>query len=378
LSSFQIGLGWFPEEAYGVNRVYYNLVRHLPQVGVQVCGLVTGSSRVEQDSGQQVRAYAPPTAPLLVRWRALRRESRKVLAEQRPDLVASHVALYTFPLLDLTRSYPLVIHFHGPWALEGQVEVGRRLVANAKATLERVVYRRGACCIVLSHAFGKILHQHYGVPRERIRRIPGGVEVRRFATDLTRREAKERLGWPQDRPVVFTLRRLARRMGLEDLVSAMKEVRRWVPEVLLLIAGKGALAAELAAQVESQGLQNNVRLLGFLPDEDLPLAYRGADLSILPTVALEGFGLPAAESLAAGTPVLVTPVGGLPEVVSDLSSELVLPGTGAGPIAEALGAALSGAMTLPDAAACRDYARTRYDWTVVAAQIREVYSEAYK
>jgi len=93
-------------------------------------------------------------------------------------------------------------------------------------------------------------------------------------------------------------------------------------------------------------------------------------------VALEGFGLAAVESLAAGTPVLVTPVGGLPEAVTALSPELVLPGTGAQALADGIGAALRGQLRLPDADACRDYARTHFDLPVIATQVAHVYREA--
>jgi glycosyltransferase involved in cell wall biosynthesis len=165
-------------------------------------------------------------------------------------------------------------------------------------------------------------------------------------------------------------------MGLEDLISAVKEARKRVPEVLLLIAGKGALHAELSALIRSLGLEENVRLLGFLADRELPLAYRAADLTVVPTVVLEGFGLVVVESLAAGTPVLVTPVGGLPEVIRDLSPDLVLPAAGANPLGEGLVAALSGGLVLPSAAACQAYARDRYDWPVIAARVRDVYLEA--
>jgi glycosyltransferase involved in cell wall biosynthesis len=105
----------------------------------------------------------------------------------------------------------------------------------------------------------------------------------------------------------------------------MRTVRRIHPEVLLLIAGKGPLHDALSARIEDLGLQRHVRLLGYVPDADLALAYRAADLSVVPTVALEGFGLITVESLAAGTPVLVTPVGGLPETVQALAPNLILP-----------------------------------------------------
>lgn len=358
--------------------MFYELFLHLPSSGVAARGLVTGSDQVALDSGDAVRAFAEPDAPLTSRGLALRRELQRMIQERRPDLVAAHFALYTFPVLDQMRAYPLVFHFHGPWALEGRFEGMSSLNVRAKALLEQVVYRRADRCIVLSDSFRDILHEHYGVPLERIHRIPGGVNVDQYDTGLTREEARERLGWPQDRPIVFAARRLVRRMGLEGLISAMSEVRRRIPEVLLLIAGKGALSGELEDQVNSLSLQNNVRLLGFVPDEDLPAAYRAADLSIMPTVALEGFGLVAVESLAAGTPVLVTPVGGLPEVVKELSVDLILPGSGVADLAKGLEAALSGSLTLPNAEVCRNYVRSRFDWPVIAAQTRDVYAEALR
>jgi glycosyltransferase involved in cell wall biosynthesis len=167
-------------------------------------------------------------------------------------------------------------------------------------------------------------------------------------------------------------------MGLESLIEAIKEVRGRVPEILLLIGGRGRLSKELSARVLSLGLEEHVRFLGFVSDEQLPLAYRAADLTVVPTMALEGFGLIAAESLAAGTPTLVTPVGGLPEVVRDLSPALVLPGTGIRSLAEGIGAALTGELSLPSEDTCQNYSRSRYDWPVIAARVREVYEEALR
>ena len=119
-----------------------------------------------------------------------------------------------------------------------------------------------------------------------------------------------------------------------------------------------------------------MRFLGFGADQELPAAYRAADLTVVPSVAAEGFGLIVVESLADGTPVLVTPVGGLPEVVRELSPEMVLPATGACSLAEGLTTALAGELALPDSEAARTYARARYDWPVVAACVRDVYLEA--
>ena len=377
LDVLQLGMGWLPEQAgNGLDRMYHNLVRTLPSVGVAVQGLVTGSGAVHNTSGGAVQAFASDTAPLISRLSAVRRHTRATLRTHDTDLVAAHFALYAAPILDLLEDRPLVVHFHGPWALESGTEGDSGLRTRAKKMLERVVYRRATRCIVLSNAFRDVLTQEYDVPTDRIDIVPGGVDVDRFDTGRSRADARHQLGWPADRPIVLSVRRLAHRMGLESLIDAIAEVRHHHPDVLLHIAGLGPLRDALQRQVEEAGLGGHVRLLGFVPDEELPLAYRAADLSIVPTSSLEGFGLITIESLAAGTPVLVTPVGGLPEVVSDLSPTLVLDGHDIDALATGLHRALSHPDRLPDAAACQDYARQRFSWPAIAHRTRAVYEAA--
>ena len=365
-------MGWFPEQTGGLNRVYYNLMKHLPAVGIQPHGVVAGRSTAIGEA-YHVDTFAPIESPLPRRLLGARRLMRDLNVRQY-QVVGSHFALYTLPALDLLKDVPLVVHFHGPWAAEGQAEGASSFVYNVKDWVENRVYSRAQRFITLSEAFRQVLTERHRVPEEQVSIVRGGVDIGRFAVCSSRREARERLQLPPDRPIVLAVRRLAPRMGLQDLVAAAECIRQRVPEVLILIAGKGPLAGDLQTLIEDSNLSRHVRLVGFVADEDLPLAYRAADLSVVPTVALEGFGLIAAESLAAGTPVLVTPVGGLPEVVQELSQDLVLPTTGPAALAERISAALLGDIQLPDAEACQRFA-AQYDWPVIAAQVARVYRE---
>ena len=81
-------------------------------------------------------------------------------------------------------------------------------------------------------------------------------------------------------------------------------------------------------------------------------------------------------SLASGTPVMVTPIGGLPEAVRCLSKNLVFENSSVGAIAEGLIAALSGSFCMPDGIACRNFAKSRFDWTSATPKIRAIYAEA--
>lgn len=378
ISTLQLGLHWFPERAGGLDRVYYDLLRALPAAGVRCKGLVSGTERVATESAGMVRAFAKPTENVVKRWSAVRKAVRDELAGSQFDLVVSHFALYTFPVRNLIASHnlPLIVHFQGPWAAESRQEGAGRIAVWMKDAIERRVYSRAQRFIVLCAPFGEILATTYGVPRDRIRCVPPGVETARFRTGVSRALAREKLGWPTDRPIVFTARRLASRMGLENLIDATVRVRTVRPDVLVLIAGRGRLLPELQQRIDSAGLKEHVRMLGFVADSDLPLAYTAADLTVVPTIALEGFGLVTIESLAAGTPVMVTPVGGLPDGVVGLAPQLVLPTTGPAALAEGIGGALSGSVPLPSRQQCQEHAESNFDWKVIAERVRAVYEEA--
>ncbi len=370
-----VGGGWFPAQPGGLERYYFELAAQLtapPWLGDwSLRGLVVGPKAAFSESGGRVVAV-PSALPLPARLAALRREAKQ-LSSPLPQLWTAHFALYALPLLDLLRRRPLVVHFHGPWARESLAEGGSPLAAAAKRQLERQVYRRADRLIALSAAFADLLATEYRVPSERIRVIPGGVDLERFRDLPSRQQARAELGWGE-RPTLFCLRRLSRRMGLPALLEAMAELKRWHPEVQLKLAGRGELAGELRQLIQRLGLENQVELLGRISEADLPLALRASDLTILPSRSLEGFGLVAAESLAAGTPVMATPVGGLPEVLAGLPDGLLLPGASSREIAGGLRRVFSGELELPSSRICQEHA-VRFGWQRVIQRITAVYRE---
>ena len=379
LDSLHVGMGWPDEQPGGLNRMVASLVHHLPAAGIAARALVAGSPRVATLSGGRALAFAGLSDALPLRcWQAHGAAHRAARA-RRPDILALHFPLFGLPArLGLDPGIARIVHFHGPWASEGTVEGGSAAAASAKRWIERRAYAGAARYVTLSRAFARLLERDYGIAPELVRIVPGGVDCERFAPTLARGEARALLGLPTDRPIVLAVRRLARRMGLSELIAAFAGVRRQVPEALLVIGGQGPLLEPLRAQVAALGLESQVRLLGRVPDLLLPTLYRAADLSVVPSTALEGFGLISVESLATGTPALVAPVGGLPEVVEGLAGDLVLPGLAPDMLADTLAAALRGSLALPSAEACVDHARRRFAWPVVAAQLATIYREALR
>jgi glycosyltransferase involved in cell wall biosynthesis len=288
-------------------------------------------------------------------------------------VLAAHFALYAWPALRLLRGRRWVFHFHGPWSIESSAEGQSGIAARAKFLLERSVYRRASRFVVLSQAFATLLSERFDVPQEKIAVVPGGVDLDRFRPLATRQELRRKMGWESDKRIVLAVRRLAKRMGLENLIAAFAEVAGQFPDVVLYIAGKGAQREVLDRAVEERGLGARVKFLGFVADEDLPAAYAAADLTVVPSQDLEGFGLVTLESLACGTPCLVTPVGGLPEAVAGFREELVTKGSSASELASALASWLR--ESAASVAACRAYAE-QFGWPKIAQRVMEVYAAA--
>jgi len=368
-----LGVNWFAAGSGGLDRVFYELAQALPPAGVDFRGLVLGPANVSTLTEGRVTAFGQTRAGLAGRLWGARRAVAEALAAHQPDVVAAHFALFAAPALDVLSGQRVVIHFHGPWADEAAAEGAKPAGVALRRQIERVVYRRAARVVTLSHAFSDLVQARYGVRPEKVRVVPGCVDLARFSPSTSRTDARLALGWPTRGNVVLAVRRLVRRMGLDRLIEAMPAVCAVVPDVALMVGGRGAEEARLRALAASCGVADKIRFLGFVPEEDLALAYRAADINVVPSRALEGFGLTAAEALAAGTPSLVTPVGGLPEVVSPLSNSLVFAGCAPADIAAGLIAALKHGV--PNDELCISFARRAFAPARMAADIADLYAE---
>jgi glycosyltransferase involved in cell wall biosynthesis len=352
----------------GLNRYFEGLHAALHMQGAGPTAVLLGPGR---DTPGDVAVAADLRAPLLRRLLTYRRQAVRLGAGA--DLVDAHFALYAvLPLLTTAlRRRPLVVHFQGPWADESAANRGAGADVPIKRALERLVYRRADRIIVLSDAFGRLVADQYDVDRDRIVVIPPGVDVARFVPgDL--HAARRRFGVDNGGFVVVAARRLERRMGLATLLEAWARVQAAAPDAVLLIAGEGPRHDELEAARARLPCPGRVRLLGRIDDAQLVDLYCAADCSVVPSTRLEGFGLSVLESMACGTPAIVTDVGGLPEAVGAVDCSLVVPPADPVRLADRLVAAAAGA--LPSRAACRAHAET-FRWDGVARRHLDLYAE---
>ncbi|MUV88604.1 glycosyltransferase [Halapricum sp. CBA1109] len=236
--------------------------------------------------------------------------------------------------------------------------------------------KRASRTTVLNSAIADVLVDR-GVPAESVRTVPNGVDTERFGdvdpAALERVRSTYDLG---EKPTLLFVGTLMPRKGVTEFVRALDTVvNDYGRDVEVILAGEPELDTGYVETVESlveeAALGSAVSMPGFVPAADLPALYHAADLFVVPSLE-EGFGMTAIEAMAAGTPVVGTRVGALPDIIeSGRTGTLADPGDVAG-LADAIDDALTG-VDSPDSAV-----RTRaneYSWPSVAEEFTSIYDE---
>ncbi len=154
--------------------------------------------------------------------------------------------------------------------------------------------------------------------------IHNGVDLKRFhPMPNVKTQMRHKLGIPQDAKVVLTVRRLVYKNGIDTLIEAANQAIKRNPKIVFLIVGKGPDMGSVQQQIKQLGIENNFKLTGFVPDQDLHLYYNTADQFVLPSKSGEGLPLVAQEAMACGLPVVATNVGGIREIMVDKFGKLV-------------------------------------------------------
>jgi glycosyltransferase involved in cell wall biosynthesis len=170
-------------------------------------------------------------------------------------------------------------------------------------------------------------------------------------------------------------------MGIENLIRAMQEIVKSVPNIVLIIGGAGPLKDDLTMVCRRLNLDQHIHFAGFIPEAALPEYYQAADIFVLPTIELEGFGLVTLEALASGTPVLGTPVGGTQEILSRFDSRFLFQDTRHESISRLIIETCQEYRNQPDkwqldSRQCRLFAEKYYSWETNVASTEHLFLDS--
>lgn len=255
------------------------------------------------------------------------------------------------------------------------------LNVHVRKWIEKRVLKKCDEIVVLSQFTQEKLWNTYKIPSQKVSIIPGGVDLKRFSPAADKTEIRRRFQIPTGKVVLFSVRNLVPRMGLENLVLAMKQVAKSAPDIYLVLGGEGPLRDDLIAFAKSLAVEDFIRFAGFIYEQELPDYYRMADLFVLPTRELEGFGLVTLEAMASGVPVLGTPVGGTKEIIANFDQNFLFKDAGPDSMAALIVGNYRKIKESPQkwkeiSHRCRKFVESKYSWEKNVDSLEKVFIKA--
>jgi glycosyltransferase involved in cell wall biosynthesis len=301
----------------GINWYIHNLLRRLPEADPELEYTVfVGERGYSAPRSMRLQVSRLPTGrpPVRILWE----QALQPWAVRRAQVDVLHGPAFVGPL---TSACPCVITFHDLSFLFFP-QGFRKLNRSYLRTFSRLSARRARRVIAVSESTKRDLVKWYGLPAAKIDVVYNGVDTSFQPVPTDQVNAfRSREGLPE-RFILF-VGTLEPRKNVARLIEAYARLPKGRPP-LVLVGSKGWLYDEIFARVEALSLQGDVRFAGYVPVEALPYWYNAAELFAYPSL-YEGFGLPALEAMACGTPVVTSTASSLPEVVGD-AARLVDPG----------------------------------------------------
>ena len=194
-----------------------------------------------------------------------------------------------------------------------------RLVHAAKRALHHLPWLSADCVVGVSEFVRQRLIEVNGTPAERTHRVYNGIDLSRFGM-ADRTLLQRALGLPDDARVVFCSGRAQPYKGIQIAIEAAALLRG--DGVHLAYAGDGEYLPALREMAETRGL-TNVHFLGHR--SDVAALLGGATVAVVPSLWAEAFGLTVVEAMAAGVPLVASRTGGIPELVEDGKTGILVP-----------------------------------------------------
>ena len=386
----------YPDEVGGAWGLTYEINKRLVERGHKVFQITCKSSNSQPsqeviDGIQYERVSLQESKGIVSLWNAVRKHIKTISNQESLQLIHIHNPLIGLIILFQPRLWkvPKVYHFHSLWFDEekinavgtGHVPVRLKFRLELIRTIEWICFKFAGTILFLSEYSKSRFKEYYFLSKPDLLIIPGGVDLNEFyplKSEENKEKIAERLNLKNNRPLILTVRRLEERMGLENLILAVEILAKKYPEkeFQLIIVGKGKLKKRLEKMISEKKLSDIVLLTGLVPRESLPLYFRIADLFVLPTIAIEGFGLVTVESFASGLPVMGTPIGATKELLKLIDPLLLFQETSP----EALEKGLAHYLLNPEKyinlkTKCRETAEKHFSWEGVTDQIEKLFTK---
>jgi D-inositol-3-phosphate glycosyltransferase len=372
---------FFPPHMGGIEKVSYEQSKRLTKIGYQIDVLTSKIRGRNEHPARGIRVFNYSTINLAERigvpYPILSVDAYRKFAEviRKCDLVHSHGHVYMSSYLagKVAKRYkkPFVLTQHNTF-IDYQSWLNTIEHLN-DLTIGKAVLNDADRIIVVSNKTRDYVRR-LGAEKTKISVIYNGVDTDYFHP-ANKMESRKKLGLPKNRKIILSVRRLVYKNGLGTLIESVPLVARNHPDTLFVVAGKGPSRKLIEDRIKELGIEDNIKLTGFVPDKLLPMYYDAADYFVLPSASGEGLPLVLLEAMSSGLPVLATKVGGTPEIINHMKDGVLVPPRNPELMAEAMSKLLSeeelGAAIGEEA---RRIVVDRFSWENNLRQLQTIYS----
>ncbi|WP_321421165.1 glycosyltransferase family 4 protein [uncultured Methanobacterium sp.] len=212
-----------------------------------------------------------------------------------------------------------------------------------------------------------------GINPSRVNYIPNGVDIKKFNPKV---EKKEITGIKKEEKIVLCPRRLEPKNGVIYFVKAIPQVLKKVNNVKFLIAGYGSESEKIKNESKKLKIEDNIVFLGSVPNDEMPNLYTSSSIVVLPSLK-EATSIAGLEAMASGKPLVGSDVGGIPQIIEDNQTGLIIPPQREDLLASALISILSDDQK-PILMGEKAYKKVKneFDWTIIAKRTMNIYKRA--
>ncbi|HUT79665.1 MAG TPA: glycosyltransferase family 4 protein [Candidatus Bathyarchaeia archaeon] len=378
-----------PFKVGGLAAHVYDLSKMLVTKGFEVHVLTCsfpGAADFEIIDGVHVHrfdAYEIP-APEFLQWDLnmnllMEKKAIEIIDNYNIDILHAHDWLVASAAIGLKQLYrkPMIATIH---SLErgrrsGLFNDGQHMIDQ----IENLLIQEAWHNIVCSQYMQSLCHFSFNFPNDKMTIIPNGVRFNDFSVELPEEEKlKHHKKYAKlDEQIVSYIGRLVPEKGVNILLGAVNSVLKKKPKTKFVIAGEGWHRNELERITRELKITHNVLFTGYIPDEDFLAYYNVADILVVPST-YEPFGIVALEGMATKTPIIVSDVGGLSEIVDHRWTGMKVPPENSTALAEII-------IELLETKALREKIVTNaveklrhvYDWSIIADQTIILYKRIF-
>lgn len=286
---------------------------------------------------------------------------KKILADYQPDIFHAHYVSSYGVIAALTNYRPLYISVWGS-------DIYDFPTAN-KFKRKMVEYALNCADVICSTSFDMAKETKKYTDKE-VEITPFGVDLHRFKPlNLTRSDEMITIGTAKGLQEVY---------GISQLIKGFAKIEKEYPQARLLIVGDGPKRTEYENMVHQLGIAHKTTFTGYVSNKEVPYYINQMDIFVLPSYR-ESFGVAAVEAQACGVPVVVTNVGGLPEVVEHEGTGLIIPDNHPDHLSHAFKRLIQDPKLRHEMGAKgMEYVKKRYDWTENASRMIALYERTLK